>query len=208
MEKQKRPHSNCEAKRSPVHFSAFQKQLLQALSPPMSSADAGKLPSPSGNRVQQIEQEFLSQLFDSLSTLFKRARYIKKAMVHFHSCPSTAACLCGVNGFAGSPFHRKGWNVLTQKPSGSRHTNTCRVTQWRGSYELIVLPHARQSIATAPSNALQIRVLLVWLSRTPADSPKIAMTFPHLFTLSPLFQDSSYFITYVSLELTVILRQL
>lgn len=32
MEKQKRPHSNCEAKRSPVHFSAFQKQLLQALS--------------------------------------------------------------------------------------------------------------------------------------------------------------------------------
>lgn len=25
-------------------------------------------------------------------------------MVHFHSCPSTAACLCGVNGFAGSLF--------------------------------------------------------------------------------------------------------
>jgi len=72
MEQQKRPHSSCEAKQSPVHFSAFQNKLLQALSP-MSLADIGKLLSPSGNIVQQIEQEFSSQLCDSLSTVKKLA---------------------------------------------------------------------------------------------------------------------------------------
>lgn len=57
------------------------------------------------------------------------------------------------------------------------------------SREYCYSPFQRFTHQRAPGLTLQ----------TPADSPKIAMAFPHLLTLSPLFQGSSYFITYVSI---------
>lgn len=100
---------------------------------------------------KKTEQECSSQLFDwFLFNIIEELDILERAMVHFHSHPSSAACLCGVDGFAGSPFHRKGWSVQTQKPLGSSHTNTCRVTQQHGSCEPIMLPYAQQRVLLQP----------------------------------------------------------
>lgn len=62
----------------------------------------------------------LSIWFDS--TLFKRNRYTKK-----HWCISISVWCEWIPWVT---FPREGWNVLTQKPSESRQSNTCRMTQW------------------------------------------------------------------------------
>lgn len=83
-------------------------QKTDALSPPVSFADDGKVLGPLENTLQQTEQEFSSQIFDSHSPTKKKfdfiQHYLKETDIQKSNgtFPLSQHCsLCAVNGFPG-----------------------------------------------------------------------------------------------------------
>lgn len=67
----------------------------------MSFADAGKFLSPLEIQYNKLNKNLLPSYLILFQHYLKELDILKKAIVHLYSRPSIAACLCGVNGFAG-----------------------------------------------------------------------------------------------------------